>query len=216
MAKKKKDKKPETPPEEIPEFDDEEYDDFDEFADGFLMDSMFGSGDDNFDMNAYWNEPDFLLADIVNAMVNIGELEIGITLFIKGMTLTGTLTSERQYLRDLTDTFRSRIHMKKPKGKMSKKERAAIDEMFNFTRFSESGIAQELDEDGMDMPDHFPTIRFLHLKNPIQVGQNGIVDFGQGPIPYIRLRLSLIDGWMLGEIASPEMFKDDNGDEVLH
>ena len=158
-----------------------------------------------------------MLADIVNMMVNVGELEIGITLFVKGMTLTGTLTSEKQYLRELTDMFRSRIQMKSNKRKMTKKERATIDDMFDFTHLSESSIAQELDEEGMDIPPHFPAVRFLHLKNPVLVGQSGIVDFGQGPAPYIRLRLSLIDGWMLGEIATPEMFQDDdNGGEVLH
>jgi len=208
---KKKDSFPEFDPDDYPDMD-EEYDP--EFDEAMMLQAMFG-GDDDFDMNAYWNEPDFLLADIVNVLVNIAGLEIGVTLFVKGMTLTGTLTSEQQYLRDLTDTFRSRIHMKNT-SKMSKQEREAIDNMFDFTRLNESKIAQDLDEDGVSVPDGFPTVRFLHLKNPILVGQQGIVDFGQGAAPYIRLRLSLIDGWMLGEVVSPDAFQDDSDSEVLH
>jgi len=209
---KKKDKFPEFDPDDYPDYDPEEFEDIDE---AMMLEAMFG-GDDDFDMNAYWNEPDFLLADIVNMLVNIAGLEIGITLFVKGMTLTGVLTSEEKYLRDLTDTFRRRVHMKNSKGKMSKKDRKELDNMFDFTRLSETMINQELNADGA-IPDGYPTVRFLHLKNPIRVGQGGVMNFGQGDVPYIRLRLSLIDGWMLGEIVSPDIFEDDvDSGEILH
>ncbi|GEM_PF-638118 len=216
----KKDDKPDTNSDDYPEYeesmDDEDYvNEFDEFDEAMLYQAMLSDHDD-FDMNAYWNEPDFLLADIVNMMVNVAELEIGVTLFVKGMTLTGTLTSERQYLRDLTHTFRSRIKIKTSKNKASKEDQATVDDMFDFTHLSESRIAQELDDDNAGVPDHFPTVRFLHLKNPLVVGQNGIIDFGQGPAPYIRLRLSLVDGWMLGEVATPEMFDNNSSGDILH
>ena len=42
------------------------------------------------------------------------------------------------------------------------------------------------------------------------------MDFARGESAYIRLRLTLIDGWMLGELVTPDMFRDDDPDEMLH
>lgn len=197
MAKKKDD---------FPQFDPDDYPDYDE--------SDFGHMGEEFDTGAFWQEPDFLLADIIHLLVNMAELEIGVTLFVKGMTLTGILTSERNYLRDLTDTFRRRV---KPKnGKMSKKEREEFNSMFDFTRLAESSVAQELDDEGITLPPGMSPIRFLHLKNPMLVGPEGVLDFAQGDAPYVRLRLTLIDGWMLGEVVTPDMFRDDDVPDVLH
>jgi Fe2+ transport system protein FeoA len=190
---------------------DEAFDDAD-FEDDFF--DMLGHNTD-FDMSAYWNEPDFLLADIVNAFVNMSELEIGVTLFVKGRTITGTLVSEKQYLRDLSKTFRNRVQVKKT-GKTTKKDRAELNQMFDFTELSESNVAEQLDEFGMHRNKEFPAIRFLHMKNPVMVEVNGIVDFGQMPSTYIRVRLTQIDGWMLGQAANVDMFKDDGNTEILH
>jgi hypothetical protein len=54
------------------------------------------------------------------------------------------------------------------------------------------------------------------MKNPVMVEVNGIVDFGQMPSTYIRVRLTQIDGWMLGQAANVDMFKDDGNTEILH
>lgn len=207
---KKKDASPEFNPDDYPDYDPEDYG-YSSHQDPLLA-SMLGN---NMDVASFWQEPDFLLADIIHVLVNIAELEIGITLFVKGMTLTGVLTSERSYLKDLSDTFRKRVQLKNQK--MSKEEREALNQMFDFTRLAESTLAQELDEEGVEMPDGMSSIRFLHLKNPILVGQGGVMDFGHNDTPYIRLRLSLIDGWMLGEVVTPEMFHDnDDSGEILH
>ena len=56
-----------------------------------------GGGD-----NDFWQEPDFLLADLVSGFVNKGGMELGITLFVKGLVLTGTLTSEQEYLKAIS------------------------------------------------------------------------------------------------------------------
>jgi hypothetical protein len=194
--------------DDFPEFDPEEYPEYDYDENDFDM--MGGS----FDTSSFWQEPDFLLADIVHMLVNVAELEIGVTLFVKGMTLTGVLTSEKEYLRDLTNTFRKRIHLKNKK--MSKQEREEFNAMFDFTRLSETKVAQELDDEGVDMPSGMSSIRFLHLKNPMLLGTEGVMDFAQGDTPFIRLRLTLIDGWMLGQVVTPDMFRDNDVPDVLH
>jgi hypothetical protein len=189
-----------------PEYNPDDFPDYDE--------SDFGLVGGDFDTSAFWQEPDFLLADIIHLLVNVAELEIGVTLFVKGMTMTGVLTSERSYLRDLTDTFRKRVQLKNKK--MSKKEREEFTAMFDFTQLSESTVAQELDEEGIPMPPGMSSIRFLHLKNPMLIGPEGVMDFTQGDTPYVRLRLTLIDGWMLGEVVTPDMFRGDDSPDILH
>lgn len=198
---KNKNEFPDFDPDDYPDYDEADFMDYDDVADGF-------------DMSAFWQEPDFLLADIVHTMINIAGLEIGVTLFIKGMMLTGVLTSEKNYLQDLTNTFRRRVHLQN-KIRMTKEEQAEIDSMFDFTHLGESTISQELDEEGLSIPSSMPSIRYLHIKNPILVGTQGVMNFAQGDTPYLRLRLTMIDGWMLGEIVTPDMFVDDDN-EVLH
>ena len=198
---KKNDNFPEFNPDDYPDYDPSDYDDFDDMY-------------PDFDPSSFWQEPDFLLADIVHLMVNLAELEIGVTLFIRGMTVTGVLTSESKYLKELSDTFRKRVHVNTKK--MSKQEKEEFDAMFDFTRLAESAISRELAEGGLRMPSGMPSIRYLHLKNPMLVGPQGVMNFAQGETPYIRLRLTMIDGWMLGEVVTPEMFVDDDEDEVLH
>ena len=189
-------------PEDYPDFDEDDYMDFDDLY-------------SDLDSESYWQEPDFLLADIVHLMVNIAGLEIGVTLFVKGMTITGVLSSEQNYLKDLSEKFRKRIQVNR--SNMSKKQEAEFDAMFDFTHLSESTIMQELDEEaGVMTTRGASSIRFLHIKNPVLVGPQGVMNFAQGETPYIRLRLTMIDGWMLGEVVSPDLFMDDDDHEVLH
>ena len=192
--------------DDFPEFDPDDYPDYD--------DADIGYASNDFDTSAFWQEPDFLLADIIHLLVNMAELEIGVTLFVKGMTLTGVLTSEKTYLRDLSDTFRKRVQLKNKN--MTKQEREEFNAMFDFTRLAESTVAKELDEEGIPMPPGMSAIRFLHLKNPMLVGPEGVMDFAHGDAPYIRFRLTLVDGWMLGEVVTPDMFRQDDVGDVLH
>lgn len=206
MAKKKD--KPKMPPMDDPDVEIDEM-----WDQGFDLSPEMLMGD--FDENAFWQEPDFLLADIIHMMVNITGLEIGVTLFVKGMTLTGTLVSERQYLTDLGNMFRSRVNLQN-NNNMSKEEREAFESMFDFSQLAETDIANDMMQDGT-VPNGSSPIRFLHLKNPLLLGHGGVMDFAQGEAPYIRLRLTMIDGWMLGEAVTPDMFQDDDpSGQVLH
>lgn len=74
------------------------------------MDDFFSSMPPGFpgmdmDESAFWLEPDFLLVEIVTNVVNLMRLPIGVTLFVKGAIVTGTLVSEAEYLEALTDVF---------------------------------------------------------------------------------------------------------------
>jgi len=205
VAKKKTPKK--TPPP--PPMDDDDFDDdFDAF--GF---NPFDIMDDMGEPVNFWGEPDFLLADIVQMMVNIMGMEIGVTLFIKGMIVTGMLVSEKEYLSTLTEVFRSRVHINERK--MSKTERDEFDKIFDFTRLSESDIGSDMDEDDSFPPFDPAPIRFLHLKNPMMISPQPM-SFGHGALPIIRLRVSMVDGWMLGEAISSDMFEDNGSNEFLH
>lgn len=203
MAKKKTPKKITPPPPMDDDFDDYMFDQ-NPFA-------MMGDMDEPID---FWGEPDFLLADIVQMMVNLMGMEIGVTLFIKGMVMTGLLVSEKEYLKSLSEVFRSRIHFNEKA--MSKKERDEFDKMFDFTRLSESDMGMAMNEEE-GLPPFDPTpIRFLHLKNPMMIAPQAM-SFGHGALPIIRMRLSMVDGWMLGEAISTEMFEDEDDEpDILH
>lgn len=69
---KKKDKSSKYDPDNIPEYDP----DADDFLD--YDESDFGFMGEDFDTSAFWQEPDFLLADIIHLLVNVAELEIEI------------------------------------------------------------------------------------------------------------------------------------------
>lgn len=198
---KKKDSFPEFDPDDYPDYEDSDFIDYDDLY-------------NDFDTSSFWHEPDFLLADIVHLMVNLAEMEIGVTLFIKGKTITGVLTSEKTYLKDLSDTFRKRVHINKQN--MTKQEQAEFESMFDFTHLAESTISQQLDEEGITVPGRISPIRFLHIRNPIILGSRRVMNFAHGDTPYIRIRLSMVDGWMLGEAVTPDLFTEDDDNEVLH
>ena len=96
----------------------------------------------DFDLSAYWQEPDFLLTDLVSLLANRSDSQMGITLMVKGAILTGTLVGEREYLRRVNDMFKrmARETLTKP----TKEDLASIDEAFGF---------DELIEDRRESPD---------------------------------------------------------------
>src|SRR3990172_20754 len=89
----------------------------------------------DFDLSAYWQEPDFLLTDLVSLMANKADSQMGITLIVKGAILTGTLVGEREYLRRVNDMFNrmARETLVKP----TKEDLASIDEAFSFDELVE-------------------------------------------------------------------------------
>src|SRR5512143_700369 len=127
--------------------------------------------------SAFWQEPDFLLADIISGFVNRGGMELGITLFIKGLVITGVLVSEREYLQALSKMFASQA--KKSLVNPSKQDLKNTEEVFDFTNLAEDvDLPSEDDDDENDYDDfddldvddrHFPIIRYLHLKDPVIV-----------------------------------------------
>jgi hypothetical protein len=170
----------------------------------------------------YWLEPDHVLADIVAGMVNTMELPVGVTLIVKGMVLTGTLVSEREYLETLTDVFTSIARRSfEPK---TKKDSDAIEEAFDFTHMAESSPAVSQDDDhnedagmddvDMDLDDDDDItlpVRYLHLKDALILNPQPVMSFAPSLLPIMRLRLTVIDGWMLGH-ATPMDSPDDDED----
>src|SRR5579862_3276035 len=84
----------------------------------------------DFDLSAYWQEPDFLLTDLVSLMANKANSQLGVTLMVKGAILTGTLVGEREYLRRINEMFKrmARESIVKP----TKEDLASIDDAFSF------------------------------------------------------------------------------------
>src|SRR5512145_1486135 len=106
---------------------------------------MFWDDDFTPDSSDFWQEPDFLLADLVSAFVNRGGMQLGITIFMKGMTITGTLVSEQEYLSTMSAMFakQARKSMLRP----SAEDIQATEELFDFT-----GLTEDFDEP-QDVPE---------------------------------------------------------------
>src|SRR6185295_3765555 len=85
--------------------------------------------------SGFWQEPDFLLADIISGFVNRGGMELGITLFIKGLVITGVLVSEQEYLQALSKMFSSQA--KKSLVNPTKQDLKNTEEVFDFTNLAE-------------------------------------------------------------------------------
>lgn len=180
---------------------------------------------DAIDSSDYWLEPDILLSQLVGSMVNVGGMQMGITLFIKGAVITGLLVGEREYLQAITDLFTNQA-----KQAMSGLPEAAIQEAisaFDFVDLAESpsrppsSFAGDVDDFEDDDDYIYVPPRYLHLKDPIIIRPESALTFMQSPIPIMRLRLSNIDGWMLGQAVPMEMddmASDDaeSLDELLH
>ncbi|MBN8639155.1 MAG: hypothetical protein J0M07_27810 [Anaerolineae bacterium] len=55
----------------------------------------------------FWQEPDFLLMNLVSLLANKLESDLGVTLLVGGSIITGTLVSERYYLYSLGEILRN-------------------------------------------------------------------------------------------------------------
>ena len=204
----------------------------------------FGFDADDMDEAAFWLEADIILGNIVSAMVNLMGMPIGITLSVKGMMLSGVLVSEVEYLESLSSTFSNM--MKQAVQPESKEESEAIDDAFDFGMLAEGYYppavlnaakkgeqGEDGDEDDIedldfeDFPMDFdpedmpPPIRHLHLKDVKVLNSNPGLNFGAGVLPIMRIRLTSVDGWMLGHSETldedlPAPPKTPDSDEILH
>ncbi len=184
------------------------------------------SGGDDSD---FWQEPDFLLADLVSGFVNKGGMELGITLFVKGLVLTGTLTSEQDYLKAISGMFASQA--KKSLVNPSKQEIKNTEEVFDFTGLAEDVDLTELygerdvefdddpipDEHEFEAPEEtedeeedrtMPSIRYLHLKDPVIIQPQPAVSFTHTQVSILRVKLTNIDGWMVGKVTVDDDLTD--------
>ena len=158
----------------------------------------------DFDLSAYWQEPDFLLTDLVSLLANRSDSQMGITLMVKGAILTGTLVGEREYLRRVNDMFKrmARETLTKP----TKEDLASIDEAFGFDELIEDDYPEpgEEDENAESAENNVPEaspIRHLHLKDPVIIYPGSTLSFMDSALPILRIRLAAVDGWMLGRIS---------------
>jgi hypothetical protein len=160
----------------------------------------------------FWHEPDPFLVDLVSTFVNKGGMELGITLFIRGLVITGTLVSEQDYLNAMSDMFAGQA--KRAMVHPTKDELKATEDVFDFMHLAEDvdrgqfeldtadDDEDEIDDYLDDMP--LPMIRHLHLKDPTILQPGPPVGFAHSPISIIRLRLTAIDGWMIGKVSLDE------------
>ena len=164
-----------------------------------------------FDLSAYWQEPDFLLTDLVSLLANRLESDMGITLMIKGAILTGTLVSEREYLATLNNLFKTMA--RGSSNKPTREQLRVIDEAFGFDDLTEDSYPDrpEEDDDGDEGEDDAAfggsPIRHLHLKDPVIIYPGSTLSFTESLLPILRVRLITIDGWMLGRIT---VMRDDD------
>jgi hypothetical protein len=156
----------------------------------------FGMGGDE-----AWDEPDFLLSYLVSSLVNLGGAPVGITLLIKGTVISGTLMSEREYLETLSNIMQQQV--RDALANLPKKDRELAEKAFDFRDLTED-FYPEGEEDDEAEPE--PLV-FLHLHSPAVISPQPVISFSSGLFPVMRIRLSTIDGWMLGA-SMPEDLDD--------
>jgi hypothetical protein len=173
-----------------------------------MMDNFFGLDD-----SQYWHEPDFLLGLLVSLMGNKLNSEFGITLMLKGMVITGTLVSEREYLHQLNDMFQKimRTAMVKP----SEDDLKVLEDAFNFDDMTEDMYPSDTGEDEDDDEDDagLQPIRHLHLREPFILTPGAAMTFSESPLPIVRLRLTAVDGWLPGRITVVDPMTGDDDDD---
>jgi hypothetical protein len=156
---------------------------------------MMGS----FGTSDYWLEPDFLLSSLVSLMANKMDSQLGVTLVVKGNIMTGVLVGEREYLTAVNNIFKSMAKDTIPNP--TKDELRMIEESFHFDQMTEDVYSEDLDEDDDEEDYDVNIIRHLHLKDPVIIYPNAALSFMESPLPILRIKLSTVDGWMLGRMS---------------
>jgi hypothetical protein len=177
----------------------------------WLVTTVIEAGMSDFSPNDFsWQEPDFILSYLVSSMVNLVGVQIGVTIMLKGMVITGTLVGEREYLNAISEMFTSQIQSSL-RG-LSKDEREAAEEAFDLTDLFEDFYPEERDDDDDEQPGITPILH-MHLRDPIVLFPQPAIGFTESIVPILRIRLTSVDGWMLGRAnIIPPM----DSDEILH
>jgi hypothetical protein len=198
----------------------------------FDLPPMF-SGNDNI-----WDEPDLVLQYIVTALVNGMGLEMSVTLMARGLVVSGTLISEATYLDNISNLLKKQVSFNDPD--MPAEVRESLQQVLDLRSLTEFDISDfiseamlnedereemddeddyedyDYDDDYSDMP---PELQYLHLRDPLILAGEPPIDFGEGSDIVLRLRLTSIDGWMIGKISPnipPEYFDLNSDDDVKH
>lgn len=167
--------------------------------------------------SGFWQEPDFLLTDLISMLVNRTGIPLGMTLMVRGMIVSGTLVSERDYLAELSKYFQDQAKeaIKEIMSTATQKEVREMlkeaEEAWDFTYLAEDRDLDkddDEDEDDEDEDDEFgppldmTEIRYLHLKDVEVVFPAPGLEFLESRIPTWRIRLTSIDGWLVGRSVS--------------
>jgi len=184
---------------------------------------MFGGGGN------VWDEPDVVLSYIVTMLVNTMGIEVGVTLMTRGLVISGSLVSEAVYLENVTQMLIKQVDITDED--VPEEAREALKSVMDMRGLYEfdpddfipgpDAVPDDYEYDEMDefVDDEMaPVIQYLHLKDPLILAGEPPINFAEGSDAMLRLRLTSIDGWMLG-IIQPD-FGDfmpfrDNG-EVKH
>ena len=155
-----------------------------------------------FDPAAFWQEPDFLLTELVSLFANALDAALGITLMVGGAIISGSLIGERAYLKSVNGMVKrlSREMLDKP----TREDLDAITGVFEPERMVEdllpavtsaNGETTEIETDLLNQP---PPLRYLHLKDPILIQPGTAINFAGSELPIMRVRLTQVEGWIVG------------------
>lgn len=155
----------------------------------------------------YWLEPDFLLVDLISGLVNRGGMHLGVTLFLHGLVITGTLVSEQEYLLSLSRLFTQQA--RKSFINPTAEEIRITEELFDFTGLVEDAPVGGADDEGQEAAESpYPVVRHLHLKDPMVLQPQPTTSFAASQFPIMRIRLSAVDGWMVGKVSIEDALDD--------
>jgi len=183
------------------------------------MDDMDDMDDFFMDESGYWQAPDFILTDIITTMVNMMEMPIGITIFMKGMILSGSLVSERHYLGSLSAVFQALAS-----ASFEEDETGEMDGDDNILNGNDDDISDEAEADVIDFDALYKMkkasvvpVRFLHLRDAMVLYPGASIGFRHSILPIVRIRIQSVDGWILGQaLDASEVDGDDTPRPMVH
>lgn len=141
-----------------------------------------------------------MLADIVSFMANKLEVGLGITLMCRGAVYTGTLVGEREFLRQANDLLKALVRDSLPSA--SRADLREVDAAFIYDQLFEDQYADsDVSGDQATDASRSQPIRFLHLQSPVIIYPGSTISFTESALPIMRIRLTEIDGWMMGRIT---------------
>ncbi|MCL4253106.1 MAG: hypothetical protein KJ043_04930 [Anaerolineae bacterium] len=195
---------------------------------------------------SYWQAPDFILTDIITTMVNMMEMPVGITIFMKGMIVSGSLVSERQYLGSLSAVFQALASASFEGAEDDAEMKDELHRLFDFTKLTENDYSMmdededdpqpdtpledesdfdlEMDEESFDFDEFYDMkkssvvpVRFMHLRDAMVLYPGASIGFRHSILPIIRIRINSIDGWILGQaLDASELDGDDEPRPMVH